>query len=129
MTSIFSRSFAPFVLIAILAAVFVLNDTMSAHASAPTGLQSLIATSSNPAVSTTPVIVFATSTCAARVITTGASPIMITFADIAQGAPSGLYGHLQAASTTVVYDGGQVGCGALRVYSFTSQVISVSEAR
>ena len=54
---------------------------------------------------------------------------MLTFSDNQGKVPSGVYGHLQAASTTVAYDGGQYGCGAVRIYSFTSQAITVSESR
>lgn len=111
-------------------AIFLSYRTNPANASAFPGQQTSIATTSNPAVTNTASLVFASSTCTARIITTAASPIMITFGDIAgNGGPTGTFGHLQAASTTVVYDSGQVGCGALRVYSFTSQNITVSEAR
>lgn len=88
-----------------------------------------IATSSNPTVDTTARLLFATSSCTARTITTYASPVMLTFTDNPGRVPSAIYGHLQAASTTVVYDATQVGCGAVRIYSFTSQAITVSEAR
>ncbi len=98
------------------------------HASAPAGLQATLATSSNPVVTNTAATVFATSTCAARIVsTTGNSAIMITFTD--KDTPSGLFGHWQAASTTVAYDSGQYGCGKVKIYSFSSQNITVSESR
>lgn len=97
------------------------------QASAIPGLQATVATSSNPAVDTTARILFASSTCAARVVTTYASPVMLTFADRGL-APTATYGHLQAASTTVAYDSGQFGCGQVKVYSFTAQSITVSES-
>ncbi len=98
------------------------------QASAPPGLQATVATSSNPAVGTTARILFASSTCSARIVTTYASPVMLTFADLGV-APTATYGHLQAASTTVAYDSGQYGCGQVKVYSFVSQNITVSETR
>jgi hypothetical protein len=43
--------------------------------------------------------------------------------------PTALIGHLQAASTTVSYDSGIYGCNAVRIYSFASSIITVSESR
>lgn len=84
-----------------------------------------MATTSNPTITSTvgPTIA-ATSSCAARIITTVGSPIMLTFND---RVPTALFGHLQAASTTVSYDGGIYGCGSVRAYSFTSAAITISE--
>lgn len=110
-------------------ALFVFNSPYPVSASAPSGLQASIATTSNPTVTSTAVLVFATSSCAARTISTSASPIMITFSDNQGKVPTGSFGTLQAASTTVTYDSGQFGCGAVKIYSFTSQVITVAEAR
>ncbi len=114
----------------LLAALIAVSfASMNASASAPTGLPATIATSSNPTVGTTALIIIATSSCAARIITTSASPVMLTFSDYANQTPTGSFGHLQAASTTVVYDGGQYGCGLVKAYSFTTQVITVSDSR
>lgn len=106
-------------------------QTPQAKASANPGMRTLVATTSNPAVSATAALVFASSTCTARIITTYASPIMITFSDSAGvgGGPTGTFGHLQAASTSILYDAGQYGCDAVRIYSFASQNITVSEER
>lgn len=125
----FAVGAALFVAVLALSFAFMANQSNYAHASAPSGLPSTIATSSNPTVTTTPSLVFATSSCAARIITTVASPIMITFSDNQGKVPSGIFGHLQPASTTVVYDSGQYGCGAVRIYSFVSSAITVSESR
>lgn len=95
-----------------------------------TSVPASVATTSNPTVGTTAVTVFATSTCAARTITTSANPIMITFSDRIGQTPTGSFGHLQGASTTVTYDAGQFGCGLLKIYGFTgNQVITVTESR
>lgn len=97
--------------------------------SAPSGLQATIATSSNPTVGTTALLVFATSTCSTRIVSTYASPVMMYFSDITGQRPSPTAGHLQAASTTVAYDSGLYGCGAVYMYGFVSTAITVSEAR
>jgi hypothetical protein len=97
--------------------------------SAPSGLPATIATSSKITVTTTPILVFATSSCASRIITTTASPIMISFSDDPAVVLTGQYGHLQGASTTVAYDSGQYGCNNTRIYSFASGAITVSESR
>ena len=117
----------------LLVSVFVTYRTPVANGAQYPGLAARIATTSNPTVTNSSTLVFATTTsvqCSSRTITTYASPIMITFADVAgNGGPTGTFGHLQPASTTVTYDSGLVGCGALRIYSFTSQAITVSEAQ
>lgn len=113
--------------------LFVLNMFFQPHqtyASAPSGLQATVATTSSPAVTSTAALVFATSTCAARVIsTTGASGIMIGFSDAQGFVPTGSIGHWQAASTTIAYDSGQYGCGAVRIYSGINQTLTVMESR
>lgn len=85
-----------------------------------------VASSTNPAVTSTPVIVFATSTCVARVVTTYASPVMMGLRDV---VPSATFGLLQPASTTVVYPAETFGCSSVRIYSFTNQSITVTETR
>lgn len=99
-------------------------------ASAPSGLQSTVATSSNPTVTSTASLVFATSSqCASRVVSTQGSAIMITFSDNQGKVPTGTFGHVQPASTTVAYDGGLYGCNAVRIFSYASQAITVTETR
>lgn len=125
------RESLPYVLFALIAALIIFSNVLAPRslAGAPSGLPATVATSSNPTVTTTAALVFATSSCAARIITTVASPIMITFSDNQGKVPTALYGHLQPASTTVAYDSGIYGCGAVRVYSFASSAISVTETR
>lgn len=104
--------------------------SQKASASAPSGLPAVVATTTNPTLTGgTAAALMATSTCAARTITTSASAIMLTFSDYAGQTPTGSFGHLQAASTTATYDSGQIGCGLMKGYSFTTQVITVTEAR
>lgn len=104
------------------------ND--SVLGSAPSGLPSTVATTSSPTVGTTAVLVFATSTnCASRVISTRQDAIRILFSDYAGQTPSDTIGHVQAASTTVAYDSGIYGCNAVKIYSYATQVITVTETR
>ena len=98
--------------------------------SAPSGLAATVSTSSPAAVSTTASTIFATtSNCAARVITTYEEPIMLIFSDTKGLTPTATFGHLQTASTTVVYDGGIYGCHAFKAYSFGSVDIIVTETK
>ena len=112
--------------------VFVLNlstGLFNAQASAPSGLPATIATTSSQILTAaTAELVVATSSCSSRVITTSGSAVMMTFSANQGLIPSGFFGHLQAASTTVAYDSGLYGCNALTMYSFTTQYVTVSES-
>lgn len=100
------------------------------EASAPSGLQSTVATSSVAAVSSTASVVFATSTnCSSRIITTQGGAIKITFTDKNGYVPTSTFGHVQVASTTVAYDSGLYGCNTFKVYSYESQTLTVTETR
>ena len=102
-----------------------------ASASAPSGSPTNNATTT-PLLATavTPLLAIATSTsCNSRIISTTASPIMLTMGDQAGLRPNGSTGYIQAASTTVAYDGGLFGCGAVFVFSFTTATITVSDMR
>lgn len=113
---------------AIIAAFFLFANPFKAAADATT-LPATVATSSPSAVTTTARTIFATSTCATRVISTRESAITLTFSDNQGVTPTATYGHVQAASTTVAYDAAQYGCNAFKAYSFTAQNLSVMEAR
>jgi len=93
------------------------------------GLDAIVATTSNPTITTTGVTLFATSSCSGRTITTVASPIMLTFSDRINQTPTGLFGHLQAASTTITYPAEQYGCGLFKAFGFVSSAITVTEYR
>jgi hypothetical protein len=115
-----------------LLALFSFNFINSAKASAPAGLGSTIASSTLETVSTTPVMIVATSSidCAARIISTsGNSAIMLTFTAKSGDIPSGSNGIWQAASTTVAYDSGLYGCNAITAYSYSTQLIKVMAAQ
>lgn len=77
-----------------------------------------------------PTTLAASSTCAARIVTTAAKPIMITFSDIAGQSPTATLGTLQGASTTVTYGAENFGCDLMKAYGFdASTTISVVETR
>lgn len=117
-------------ILAIILCLSLLIGSQKVGASAPPGIAASIATSSNPTIAAvTSTLLFSTSTCATRVITTYASPVMLTFSDNQGLTPSGIFGHLQPASTTVAYDATQYGCGAVKVFSFVAQLLTVSESR
>ena len=104
-----------------------------AFASAPSGLPATVATTSQqtvvPGSLNVSNFVFATSSCSARIVTTLAAPVMIGFSDRQGFTPTALLGHVQAASTTVAYDSGIYGCEAMRIYSFSTSTITVTETR
>ena len=104
-------------------------SAVTVYAAQPSGIAANVATTSNPLIGTTGATLFATSTCSSRVITTYASPIMLTFSDYAGQTPTATFGHLQSASTTVVYDASVYGCGRFQAYSFVSGSTTVSEMR
>lgn len=121
-------------LLTIIIAVLV-NRIPVAYGSTPAGITATVATTSVYAVTNSQQLVFATSSCTARTIsTTNTDGIRISFSDGMTGMlqgfqPTGSQGFWQAASTTVTYDATQYGCGALRVFSGTPQTITVSESR
>lgn len=115
--------------IAVATFALVLGSFAPANASAPTGLKTTIGTTSVAAVTSTASMLFASSTCDARIISTQGSAVMLTFSDYNGARPTASFGHVQAASTTVAYDSGLYGCGAVYAYSFSNQNLTVSEAR
>lgn len=112
-----------------VALLFAGSYANPALGSAPSGNNSVIASSSIPITvgSTSPVTLFSVSgLCTARVITTYQVPVMLSFstssADALRNKPTATYGHLQAASTTVVYDSGLYGCPEVTAYGFQQSV-------
>lgn len=65
--------------------------------------------------------------CAARIVSTQAQPIMLSFTS--SMTPSGTLGFWQAASTTVSYPSDQYGCGQVTAYGYASSSVTVEEAR
>lgn len=106
-----------------------LVETPQAYGEAFTGTISQIDSATTTSVGPDSVItIFSKGTeCDARVISTVGVPIMLGFGTVDGFTVSGTAGHLQGASTTVVYDSGEVGCGAVTAYGFSSTTITVSE--
>ncbi len=128
MTSTFNR----IVTLSIILGMIVLTSlllTEKTFGSAPVGLATSVASTTSQVVSTTARLLVATSTCDARIITSRAQPLMLTFSDYNGATPTAQFGHLQSASTTVVYDSGQYGCGAVKVYAYGTDSITVTEVR
>jgi len=108
--------------------IVLLQGARFAGASAPPGAPGYIATSSNPlVVPNTAIVLISTSTCNARIISTATTTLMLTFTD--KDTPTGTFGTLQAASTTVVYDSGQYGCGQIRGMSNSGGYVTVIDVR
>lgn len=115
--------------------------------SAPPGLASLVATSSSVDVSATAATLFGESlmNCSARIVSTDGNAILLAFEGTTTYAgsgnsgygissttvTSGREGHVQAASTTVVYDAALYGCGAVTAVTATAGagVVTVTELR
>ncbi len=129
MTNTFKTSLFGAALLMIFSVIYLMGSYVPhAFSSAPSGLQATVATTSRPTVSATANLIMASSSCSARVISTATSSIMIGFSDNQGFVPSAMQGFFQAASTTVSYDSGQYGCGALRIFSFQTQAITVLES-
>lgn len=122
-------------LIIFFLSLWKLDLTQKAKGVSPQGTMTIVASSTLPITvgSSNAITLFSRNDgCTARIITTYASPIMITFAtstDLSSTVkPTGTFGHLQAASTTVSYDSGMYGCGVWQAYGFgASTTISKSE--
>lgn len=121
-------TFNRIITLAIIVGMIVLTSlflTQKSFGSAPSGLAGTVATSTlTYAIGTSANVAFATSTCAARIITTTTGAVMLTFTD--GQTPTAVTGHLQLASTTVAYDGGQYGCGEVNVISATGATSNIS---
>ena len=115
--------------LAVLFIGLIINQPKEASGASPTGTANKIATSTFVASTADTVqLLFATSTnCTSRVIGTQ-SEIKLTFSDSIGQRPTGANGHIQVASTTVVYDSGLYGCDAIYVYPYGTDTISISEA-
>jgi hypothetical protein len=113
----------------VLLAVFLLSRAGTAEADVTNQNPATVATTSVALVGNTPVLLYATSTCASRTISTASTTIMLGFGERTGFVPSAQAGFWQAASTTETYDASQFGCGAVRVYSSIPALITIQEAR
>lgn len=114
----------------LISAVIFAIAPQTAQGSAPSGLPATVATSGPLAITTASQTIIATSTdCAARIVSTNNQPLKLTFGDADGDTPTGTNGIWQGASTTVSYDGGLYGCGAVKAFSYAAQTIYAVETR
>lgn len=109
--------------VALMGLLLVLQKIEVSQGSAPIGLPATVATTSTIVVGLQEELVIFNGEsagrikfCSSRVISTRADPILINFAGTSSSTAtttvlSSVEGHLQAASTTSVYDSGLYGCG------------------
>lgn len=117
------------VVVLVVAGVFFVVPKSSVQLGSVGGLQATVATSSFQSVTAAAVeLLFSTSTsCTSRVISTQAGAIKLTFSDRIGERPTGSSGMIQTASTTVVYDASQYGCGAIYVYPYGTDTLTLVE--
>ena len=98
------------------------------YGSAPSGLPASNASSSKIAVAggTVTVPIATSTTCSARVISTASTTINV---QVGGDEPSAVLGHFVAASSTLVLDGGQYGCGAVKIFPFSTGAITAVETQ
>lgn len=111
--------------------------TKFASASAPSGLPATqrIATTTSVGPQEIITIFSDKQSCSSRIISTTdgtGQAIQVLFGDptngdIASTSVSATVGHLQSASTTVMYDAGLYGCGRWTVYASATTTILLSE--
>lgn len=114
-------------LVGIIIVLLGANVSDNKLGNAPAGIIANIASSSPYVIGSAATTITATTSCLSRVITTKVQPITLTFSDYL--TPSGTFGHLQSASTTVAYDASVYGCGKLKVYGMGADTITVTEIR
>src|SRR3990167_6920253 len=117
--------------------VFLYSPTLNVQGASFTGtvsrLDSATTTSVGPQAVLATRIFTANTDCDARVITTTGANIFISFGEpitpgnISSSTLANGVGHLQATSTTVVYDSGLYGCGQWHAWGPASSTITVSE--
>lgn len=132
MNQTFIRYAAVFALIgAAVVSVFLSYHTPQVLASSIPGIEASMATSTAYNLSANTVTsVAATSSCAARIVSSGASAINLQFGDQSGSTLTGsVFTATQNASTTVAYDSGQYGCGLVRAYAYAASKIIISETR
>lgn len=129
---------AVFLVVAVLLALLITSRPSIVEGAAPFGLNARVATSSTLGVGPQNNVAtgFGTTTnealyqCAAREISTVGQPIMIAFSSAGSTTLSQTVGFQQAASTSVVYDGGLYGCGYMTIRGLNaSTTITIQETQ
>lgn len=120
----------------LIAGAFILGCVVSVPSVLPNfgsgtpGTVTNVATSSFQAVTAaTAELLFATSSCSTRVISTNGGEARLTFSDYKGDRPTSVNGVLQAASTTVTYEAEVYGCNALWVYPYATGVLNILETQ
>jgi len=130
MSTITKTSIACGVLLALSALLFLMAQSRPVSGAAPDGERAAVATSSvSQSVTAGAVeLLFATSSqCAARIVSTNAGEVKLTFSDHNGVRPTALAGFGQPASSTVAYDASVYGCGAVYVFPSYTGVLNVAE--
>jgi hypothetical protein len=120
--------------IVVASLAYVIKPTLPAFGAAFTGQAAFvqIATSTTVTANTNTRIFTSNETCKSRVISTQGSAAMLIFADnttnyLSSTTLAGNVGHIQAASTTVAYDSGLFGCGAVYARTYSTSILTHSE--
>ena len=117
----------------IIALLFALLSPASPVSVGGAGLGTNLQIATTTSVTSSIVKIFdATNFCRARAITTVGAEITITFGDPTNGDVSSttlsdVIGHVQAASTTVIYSSDDVGCADWYAHGETTSVITTSQ--
>ena len=124
-------------ILATLAGIAVYRTTEPSFGSAPSGLAAtpVAFTSVHVGPSRNILLYPKTVNCAARIITTSTSTIMLKFATSSPVATSSVpfvseaFGFFQNASTTAVYDSGLYGCPAIAAYGLSTSTVMIYETQ
>lgn len=89
------------------------------------GTDAAFASSSNATIGVSAVGIVGTTTCSARIVTTQAVGVSLSFFD--QPLDATHLGEFQAASTTVSYPSNIWGCGEMRARSAATTIIQIKD--
>ena len=118
-------------LIITFALLVVVISSRQVQASAPSGLQANVSTTTAKLLpaEVAETLIATTTNCAARIITTQAgNGVRLTFSDYIAETPSLTVGTYQLGSTTVAYDAGIYGCGRVKAVG-AAQTVYIIETR
>ena len=99
------------ILVVVLA--LFLREANTATGASPGHLPANIASTTTFSLGTTAVRLSATSSCAARLVTSKASAIHLTFSEGDPQRPTAELGYFQATGTSAVYPAENFGCGTM----------------
>lgn len=114
------------------AAVFIAFQAQQSFGESFTGTATNVVSATSTAVGPDTVVTLfsVNALCDNRIVTTKDEAIRLSFRTIDGFAATNVVGHLQAASTTVAYDSGLYGCGAMTAIGLAaSSTITISETQ